>query len=184
MASGGLAGSISLAFFYSFDNARNEFYNSAKRGREKQYKGIIDVYLKILANRGVAGLYRGFMISCVGVAINRGLYFGLYDTIKQLLRYELKNNFIFSFTLGWAITFLASLACYPIDTIRRRMIIIFSHTAKFSSPINSASKILASGGVFSFFEGAGANILRSLTGAGAISGYDYIQHIINPNTKS
>jgi len=33
----------------------------------------------------------------------------------------MKDSFIVSFGLGWAVTIGAGLASYPIDTIRRRM---------------------------------------------------------------
>jgi solute carrier family 25 (mitochondrial adenine nucleotide translocator), member 4/5/6/31 len=45
------------------------------------------------------------------------------------------------------------------------------------------NKIMAAEGVSSLFKGAGANILRGVAGAGAISGYDYIQRVFNPNYK-
>merc|ERR1712158_4538 len=74
VASGGIAGSMSLFFVYSLDFART-----------RQYNGLIDVYKKTLATDGIQGIYRGFVISCVGIFIYRGLYFGLYDTIKPMM---------------------------------------------------------------------------------------------------
>jgi solute carrier family 25 (adenine nucleotide translocator) protein 4/5/6/31 len=56
-----------------------------KKGGQKQFNGIIDVYKKTLATDGFAGLYRGFVISCVGIIIYRSLYFGLFDSIKPLV---------------------------------------------------------------------------------------------------
>lgn len=55
---------------------------SAKKGGERMYKGLIDVYVKTLKTDGIGGLYRGFVVSCVGIVIYRGFYFGLFDTIK------------------------------------------------------------------------------------------------------
>ena len=34
---------------------------------------------------GIAGLYRGFNISCVGIIVYRGLYFGMYDSLKPVV---------------------------------------------------------------------------------------------------
>jgi hypothetical protein len=83
MASGGAAGACSLAFVYSLDYARTRLANDAKSakkgGGERQFNGLIDVYRKTIASDGVAGLYRGFVISCVGIVVYRGLYFGMYD---------------------------------------------------------------------------------------------------------
>lgn len=186
MASGGLAGSVSLAFVYSLDFARTKLTNdlkSAKKGGAKQYNGLIDVYKKTLATDGVVGLYRGFVISCVGIVIYRGLYFGLYDTVKPLLPANIKNNFYVNFGVGWTVTVLAGLASYPIDTIRRRMMMTSGQAVKYNGSIDCAQQIIAKEGVLSLFKGAGANILRGIAGAGAISGYDALQRIIDPNAK-
>lgn len=186
MASGGLAGSVSLAFVYSLDFARTKLTNdlkSAKKGGAKQYNGLVDVYKKTLATDGVVGLYRGFVISCVGIVIYRGLYFGLYDTVKPLLPANIKNNFYVNFGVGWTVTVLAGLASYPIDTIRRRMMMTSGQAVKYNGSIDCAQQIIAKEGVLSLFKGAGANILRGVAGAGAISGYDALQRIIDPNAK-
>ena len=124
IASGGAAGSVSLCFVYSLDYARTRLTNdlkSAKKGGQKQYSGLIDVYKQTIATDGIAGLYRGFVISCVGIVIYRGLYFGTYDSVKPLLPGDLKDNIGVNFLLGWGVTVGAGLASYPIDTIRRRM---------------------------------------------------------------
>jgi solute carrier family 25 (adenine nucleotide translocator) protein 4/5/6/31 len=88
LASGGAAGSVSLTFVYSLDYARTRLTNdlkSSKKGGQKQFNGLIDVYKKTMASDGIAGLYRGFVISCVGIVIYRGLYFGVFDSIKPLI---------------------------------------------------------------------------------------------------
>lgn len=89
MASGGAAGATSLAFVYSLDYARTRLANDAKSskkgGGERQFNGLVDVYRKTLASDGVGGLYRGFTISCVGIIVYRGLYFGMYDSLKPVL---------------------------------------------------------------------------------------------------
>merc|ERR1712198_309917 len=90
IASGGAAGALSLCFVYSLDYARTRLANdtkSAKKGggAERQFNGLADVYKKTIASDGIAGLYRGFVISCVGIVVYRGCYFGFYDTLKPLL---------------------------------------------------------------------------------------------------
>jgi solute carrier family 25 (adenine nucleotide translocator) protein 4/5/6/31 len=111
IAAGGFAGTISLTFVYSLDYARTRLANdnkSAKKGAgggERQFTGLLDVYKKTLASDGIAGLYRGFVISAVGIFIYRGLYFGMYDSLKPvLLQGALADNFGASFLLGWGIT--------------------------------------------------------------------------------
>jgi solute carrier family 25 (adenine nucleotide translocator) protein 4/5/6/31 len=95
---------------------------ASKGGGERQFNGLVDVYRKTLASDGIAGLYRGFGPSVLGIVVYRGLYFGMYDSIKPVLLVgPLEGNFLASFLLGWAVTTGAGIASYPLDTIRRRM---------------------------------------------------------------
>lgn len=178
LASGGAAGSVSLFFVYSLDYARTRLSNdlkNAKKGGEKQFTGLIDVYKKTLASDGFTGLYRGFVISCVGIVIYRGLYFGIYDSLKPILPANLRDSMMANFLLGWGVTVGAGLASYPIDTIRRRMMMTSGEAEKYSGSIDCAQKILAKEGVKSFFKGAAANILRGVAGAGVLTLYDKLQ---------
>jgi len=177
IASGGIAGVGSLLFVYSLDFVRTRLANdkkAAKAGGERQFNGMLDVYKKILKSDGIVGLYRGFVISAVGIFIYRGLYFGLYDTIKPLIPAS-ASGFISNFILGWGVTTLAGLASYPIDTIRRRMMMTSGEAAKYRSSLHCAAEILKKEGAMSFFKGAGANILRGIAGAGVLSGFDLFQ---------
>jgi solute carrier family 25 (adenine nucleotide translocator) protein 4/5/6/31 len=181
LASGGAAGASSLLFVYSLDYARTRLANdnkSAKKGGSRQFNGLIDVYRQTLKSDGIAGLYRGFVISCVGIVVYRGLYFGVYDSVKPLLPKQYQNNFLVSFLLGWAITIGAGLASYPLDTVRRRMMMTSGEAVKYTSSIQCASQIMAKEGVSSFFKGAGANILRAIAGAGVLAGYDQLQYLV------
>lgn len=176
IASGGIAGSISLLFVYSLDYARTRLANdakSAKKGGERQFNGLLDLYKKTLASDGIAGLYRGFVISCVGIFIYRGLYFGLYDTLKPILL-KPDSGFILSFMLGYIVTVSSGLMSYPIDTIRRRMMMTSGEAVKFSGSFDCTKYILKNEGFMSLMNGAGANILRGIAGAGVLSGFDFI----------
>jgi solute carrier family 25 (adenine nucleotide translocator) protein 4/5/6/31 len=181
LASGGAAGAASLAFVYSLDYARTRLANdskAAKKGGERQFNGLLDVYRKTLASDGIAGLYRGFVVSCVGIVVYRGLYFGMYDSLKPVvLTGNMKDSFIGSFLLGWGITIGSGLASYPLDTIRRRMMMTSGEAVKYKSSIHAFSEIVKKEGFSSLFKGAGANILRGIAGAGVLAGYDQLQII-------
>ena len=103
IASGGAAGALSLCFVYSLDYARTRLANDAKgakKGGERMYNGLVDVYKKTLKTDGIVGLYRGFVISCVGIIVYRGCYFGLYDTLKPMILGD-SNSLMASFALGY-----------------------------------------------------------------------------------
>lgn len=229
MASGGAAGAVSLSFVYSLDYARTRLANDAKSakkgGGDRQFNGLVDVYRKTIASDGIAGLYRGFNISCVGIVVYRGLYFGMYDSLKPVVLVgPLANNFLAAFLLGWGITIgageccrawscyyarswhtslaarcknpcslqnggmvahvvpiphqPAGLASYPIDTIRRRMMMTSGSAVKYNSSFHCFQEIVKNEGMKSLFKGAGANILRAVAGAGVLAGYDQLQVIL------
>ena len=63
---------------------------------------MVDVYRKTIATDGVAGLYRGFVISCVGIIVYRGCYFGFYDTLKPIVLGD-HAGLALSFALGYGL---------------------------------------------------------------------------------
>jgi len=179
LASGGLAGAMSLMFVYSLDYARTRLANdnkSTKTGGERQFTGLVDVYRKTMASDGIAGLYRGFCISCVGIIVYRGCYFGFYDTLKPMLLGD-DAGLLASFCLGYAVTVCAGLASYPIDTIRRRMMMTSGAAVKYNGSMDCASQIVKNEGVKSLFKGAGANVLRGMAGAGVLAGFDKVKKV-------
>jgi len=177
IVSGGAAGTLSLFFVYSLDYTRTRLANDAKgNGRERQFNGIIDVYVKTLKSDGVQGLYRGFTISAVGIFIYRGLYFGLYDTLKPLLLGK-DAGIGSSFLLGWAVTATAGLLDYPVDTVRRRMMMTSGGRVKYKGSIDCFVQVIEKEGFMSLMKGAGANILRGVAGAGVLAGFDKFKEI-------
>jgi len=174
IASGGVAGAMSLCFVYSLDFARTKLANDAKSGKKgstREYNGLVDVYKKTLASDGIQGLYRGFVISCVGIVVYRGCYFGFYDSLKPILIGDDGSVFA-SFALGYGVTVTSGLISYPIDTIRRRMMMTSGQAVKYKGSIDCTVQILKHEGFMSMMKGAGANILRGVAGAGVLAGFD------------
>lgn len=183
IAAGGAAGASGLLFVYSLDYARTRLANDAKSAKKggggRQFNGIVDVYKKTLASDGIRGLYRGFGPSVAGIMVYRGLYFGMYDSLKPVVLVgSLQDNFLASFFLGWAVTIGSGLASYPLDTIRRRMMMTSGEAVKYNSSLEAFKQITQKEGMMSLFKGAGANILRGIAAAGTISLYDQVQLLL------
>jgi len=179
VASGGVAGAMSLCFVYSLDFCRTRLANDAKAGKkggERQFNGMADVYKKTIASDGIQGLYRGFVISCVGIIVYRGCYFGFYDTLKPIILGD-SSSFLASFALGYIVTISAGLVSYPVDTIRRRMMMTSGEKVKYKGSIDCTTQILKNEGFMSLMKGAGANILRGVAGAGVLSGFDEFKRL-------
>jgi len=179
IGAGATAGALSLCFVYSLDFARTRLANdakSAKKGGERQFKGLVDVYSKTMKSDGIQGLYRGFVISCVGIIVYRGCYFGFYDTLRPIILSK-DANLALTFALGYVVTITSGLISYPIDTIRRRMMMTSGQAVKYKGSIDCAIQIFKNEGFMSFMKGAGANILRGVAGAGVLAGFDKFKEV-------
>ena len=178
-ASGGLAGSLSLLVVYPLDFIRTRLATDIGKGEaDREFKGMADVFSKILKSDGLIGMYRGFGISVIGIFIYRALYFGMFDTGKDALFADFRNA---SFLLTWAfaqfVTVFAGIMSYPLDTVRRRMMMQSGRADKmYTSTADCFFKILRNeGGIKPFFKGAGSNVIRGTGGALVLVFYNKIQ---------
>mmetsp|Transcript_30571 Transcript_30571/g.76717 ORF Transcript_30571/g.76717 Transcript_30571/m.76717 type:complete len:301 (+) Transcript_30571:238-1140(+) len=179
VASGGLAGATSLLVVYPLDFARTRLAVDVGNNPEsREFKGTVDCIMKTAKSKGwvgKGGVYNGFAVSCVGIIFYRGAYFGIYDTVSGN-DFMKGANFWMKFALGYSVTVAAGLISYPLDTIRRRMMMTSgSANVKYSSSIDCARQIIAKEGVNSMFKGAGSNVLRGLCGALVLVGFDYFK---------
>ncbi|KAJ6812548.1 putative ADP,ATP carrier protein ER-ANT1 [Iris pallida] len=181
VASGSAAGATTSLFLYHLDYARTRLATDAiecQSNNQRQFKGLMDVYRKTLASDGFAGLYRGFGVSITGITLYRGLYFGIYDTLKPIVLVgSLEGNFFASFALGWSITTVSGVCAYPFDTLRRRMMLTSGHPCKYHNTLHAFQQIVRHEGGFSLFRGVTANMLSGIAGAGVLAGYDQLHRI-------
>jgi len=176
MASGGAAGATSLLVVYPLDFARTRLAMDTGKGDAREFKGTFDCIMKTAKSSGwgKGGVYNGFACSCTGIILYRGAYFGIYDTVAPMMSQTGSSGFLMKFSLAYAVTVAAGLISYPLDTIRRRMMMTSGkHAGKYTSSIDCAQKILAQEGVKAMYKGAGSNILRGLAGSLVLVGFDY-----------
>jgi len=182
MASGGAAGATSLLVVYPLDFARTRLAVDVGNNKAtREFSGTLDCILKTAktAGWGKGGVYNGFMVSCVGIIFYRGAYFGLYDTVSDLDSMK-DAGFLQKFALGYSVTVTAGLLSYPLDTIRRRMMMTSGGEKgkKYKSSTDAFVKIMRNPneGFAALYKGAGSNILRGLAGALVLVGFDYCKN--------
>lgn len=180
MASGGAAGATSLLFVYPLDFARTRLaadVGKGKKGGEREFNGLQDCLKKIYKSDGAAGLYRGFLISVIGIIAYRASYFGMFDTGKAMFFPNPKQANIFAMW-GFAqfVTVTAGIASYPLDTVRRRLMMQSGRgDILYSGTIDCFKKIYNNEGGKAFFKGSLSNVIRGTGGALVLVFYDKIQ---------
>jgi len=185
LASGGAAGATSLMFVYPLDFARTRLAADVGKGPEsRQFNGLVDCLGKIYKSDGLAGLYRGFGVSVLGIIVYRAFYFGGYDTAKRSIMTN-DTHVVFKFCIAQVVTGISGLLSYPLDTIRRRLMMQSGRKdVMYTGTFDCARKILANEGGKAFFKGALSNIIRGAGGSLVLVMYDELQRIFNPNAKS
>ena len=188
MASGGLAGSLSLFVVYPLDFIRTRLAtDTGKALEDREFKGMGEVMTKIMKTDGISGLYRGFGISVIGIFIYRALYFGMFDTGKDKFFKDFKNaNVLLVWAFAQFVTVFSGIISYPIDTIRRRMMMQSGRAdVLYANTLDCLSKIYKNeGGVKPFFKGAGSNVIRGTGGALVLVFYNKIQAYLGFKTSS
>ncbi|CDY47751.1 BnaCnng15420D [Brassica napus] len=148
-----------------------------------------DLYRNILRNSssqenhrkdGVRGIYRGLPASLHGVIIHRGLYFGGFDTVKEVLSEDKELALWKRWVLAQGVTTSAGLASYPLDTVRRRIMMQSGiEHPMYSSTLDCWKKIYRVEGLASFYRGALSNMFRSTGSAAILVFYDEVKKFLN-----
>lgn len=188
--SGGLAGGTTTTFLYPFEFMRTRL--ALDVGTSRMYpRGMRDVFYKIWKTDGVRGLYQGYGIALTGVVIYRALHLGGYDACKTELLHRRGRGSDFirdndfdkrskisigeQFAIAQIVSIAAGTLCYPIDSVRRRLMMQAGQPVDIRPYANSAHafrKILETEGVKGFYLGLGPNVVRSVAGAMLLVSYD------------
>lgn len=180
IGAGAIGSFSSLALIYPLDYCRTrlaaDVLNTGKvKTGTRQFEGIIDVFRKTIRSDGVVGLYRGFMVSCLGIVVYRGLYLGLYDTFSPMLINYDCPRMISAMVLGYGVTITAGLVSYPLDTIRRRMMMRSCEEVKYRGWIDCARYAIRNDGFISLYGGVVVNLVKGFAGLPILIGYDGIK---------
>jgi solute carrier family 25 (adenine nucleotide translocator) protein 4/5/6/31 len=181
LLSGGMAGASSMVFVYPLDFARTRLgVDMGKAESERQFKGLVDCAFKIFKSDGLTGLYRGFGVSVVGIFVYRAFYFGCYDTGKDLLLTgNLKDSLVTKFFFAQLVVTSSESLSYPLDTIRRRMMLQSGRAVKeYTSAVDCFQKIVKHEGFSAFFKGNFSNIVRSIGSSMVLVLYDEMKKVL------
>jgi len=177
MASGGLAGATSLAVVYPLDFARTRMAADIGKGASRQFTGLGNCLSTIYKKDGIKGLYQGFGVSVAGIIVYRAAYFGGYDTARSVIFGEgVKPVWWKSWMVAQVVTSIAGIISYPLDTVRRRMM-MQSGTGKvtYKNSFDCFGQLVKNEGAKAFFHGGFSNIIRGTGGALVLVLYSEIQ---------
>jgi len=186
--SGGLAGGTTTTFLYPIEFMRTRL--ALDVGSSRMYpRGMRDVFGAIWKTDGIRGIYQGYGIALTGVVIYRALHLGGYDACKIELLHRRRSRSSASdgveesstitmgerFAIAQVVSITAGTICYPIDSVRRRLMMQAGKpidARKYVNSIDAFRKIFKTEGIKGFYLGLGPNIVRSVAGALLLVSYD------------
>ncbi|KAK6760407.1 hypothetical protein RB195_021758 [Necator americanus] len=170
IAAGGGAGVATFMIIYPLDFVRTRLaIDLGKDRKDREFTGMIDCMRKIIKHDGVTGMYKGLLPSLQYIMIYRGAYYGLFDSAKPYISKDGRTlGFWRAFAAGQVVTFVAAMISYPLDTVRRRLMMgAGKKEFIYKGTIDCAKYIYANEGWRAFFHGAMVNAMRG-TGAALV----------------
>lgn len=181
-AAGAAAGCTTLVLVYPLDIAHTRLAADIGKTEVRQFRGIYHFLATIFHKDGIRGIYRGLPASLQGMVVHRGLYFGGFDTMKEILSQEPKPELALwkRWMVAQAVTTSAGLISYPLDTVRRRMMMQSGmEQPVYNSTLDCWRKIYRTEGLASFYRGAVSNMFRSTGAAAILVLYDEVKKFMN-----
>ncbi|KAL3093714.1 hypothetical protein niasHS_006276 [Heterodera schachtii] len=187
LLAGGLAGSVTFFFIYPLDFSRTRLaVDMGKDVATREFKGLVDCFAKIAKHDGIIGLYRGFVPSLYYIFLYRSLYYGLFDSFKVFVATTEDENgtgresvpFWAAFCIGQCSAFLAALFSYPLDTVRRRLMMQSGKAVPdYANAWHCIREIHRHEGGRAFFSGFFVNAIRGVGAALVLAVYNDLSKI-------
>ena len=118
---GALAGWTSLVVVYPLDIAHTRLATDIGKIEVHQFQGTHHLLTTTHKADGIRGIYRGLPASLQGIIVHREIYFVAFDTMKERMCNGPEVPLWKCYRGAQAVSTSAGLISYPLDTVRRRM---------------------------------------------------------------
>lgn len=164
LLAGSVAGGTAVLCTYPLDLARTRLayqVSDASRGISV-YKGIGDVFSKVLKESGFKGLYRGVGPTLSGMLPYAGLKFYIYEKLKGSLPDEGQNSVSAKLACGAVAGLVGQTFTYPLDVVRRQMQVQIAGPTKqgYTSTFDGLVSIVRLQGPRQLFAGLSINYIK------------------------
>jgi len=164
---GGVAGACAKSFIAPAD--RVKILYQVDRSRAFSLGAAIGTGRSIVANSGVAGLWRGNGAMMLRVVPYAGITYSTFDQYEDMFVRLLKKDerdVLTRFLSGAAAGATATLCTYPLDLLRARMAAHWSMELRYSSYTSAIKEIIAKEGGMALFSGLRPTLIGIVPYAG------------------
>nr|GMC95385.1 probable envelope ADP,ATP carrier protein, chloroplastic [Ipomoea batatas]GMD01503.1 probable envelope ADP,ATP carrier protein, chloroplastic [Ipomoea batatas] len=170
LAAGACAGMTSTFVTYPLDVLR------LRLAVEPGYKTMTEVALNMLKEEGIASFYNGLGPSLIGIAPYIAVNFCVFDLVKKSLPEKYQKSTQTSLVTGLISATVATLTCYPLDTVRRQMQM---KGTPYKTVLDAFLGILARDGAVGLYRGFVPNALKTLPNSSIrLTTFDTVKRLI------
>ncbi|KAL6133080.1 hypothetical protein ACLB2K_065317 [Fragaria x ananassa] len=175
LAAGACAGMTSTFVTYPLDVLR------LRLAVEPGYRTMTEIALTMLREEGFASFYYGLGPSLIGIAPYIAVNFCVFDLVKKSLPEEFRKKAEASLLTGLVSASLATLTCYPLDTVRRQMQM---RGTPYKNVLDAIPGIVARDGLIGLYRGFLPNALKTLPNSSIrLTTYDMVKRLIVTSQK-
>ncbi|CAH9068196.1 unnamed protein product [Cuscuta europaea] len=174
-AAGACAGMTSTFVTYPLDVLR------LRLAVEPGYKTMTEVAHNMLREEGIGSFYNGLGPALIGIAPYVAVNFCFFDLVKKSLPEKYQNNTQVSLVTSLVSAAVATVMCYPLDTIRRQMQM---RGAPYKNVLDAFVGIVARDGTVGLYRGFVPNALKTLPSSSIrLTTFDTVKQLIAASEK-
>ncbi|KAB1224338.1 putative envelope ADP,ATP carrier protein, chloroplastic [Morella rubra] len=175
LAAGACAGMTSTFITYPLDVLR------LRLAVEPGYRTMSEVALNMLREEGFASFFYGLGPSLLGIAPYIAVNFCVFDLVKKSLPEKYQKRTETSLITAIVSASLATVTCYPLDTIRRQMQM---KGTPYKTVLHSFKGILARDGIIGLYRGFVPSALKTLPSSSIrLTTFDIVKRLISASEK-
>ncbi|XP_010253868.1 PREDICTED: thylakoid ADP,ATP carrier protein, chloroplastic [Nelumbo nucifera] len=175
LAAGACAGMTSTLVTYPLDVLR------LRLAVEPGYKTMSEVALNMLREEGIGSFYNGLGPSLIGIAPYIAVNFCIFDLVKKALPEKYQKRTEASLATALVSATLATLMCYPLDTVRRQMQM---KGTPYKTVLDAFPGIVARDGLIGLYRGFVPNALKNLPNSSIrLTTFDTVKGLIAASEK-
>ncbi|XP_011651862.1 probable envelope ADP,ATP carrier protein, chloroplastic isoform X2 [Cucumis sativus] len=170
LAAGACAGMTSTFVTYPLDVLR------LRMAVDPGFRTASEIALSMLREEGITSYYSGLGPSLFGIAPYIAVNFCIFDLVKKSLPEEARRRTETSVFTALLSASLATVMCYPLDTVRRQMQM---KGTPYKTVFDAFAGIWASDGFIGFYRGLLPNFLKNLPSSSIkLTTYDFVKRLI------
>uniref|UniRef100_A0A2P2QNS8 Mitochondrial substrate carrier family protein n=1 Tax=Rhizophora mucronata TaxID=61149 RepID=A0A2P2QNS8_RHIMU len=175
LAAGACAGMTSTFVTYPLDVLR------LRLAVEPGYRTMSQMALNMLREEGIVSFYHGLGPSLIGIAPYIAVNFCIFDLVKKSLPEKYKEKAQSSLLTAVVSAAFATLACYPLDTVRRQMQM---KGTPYKTVLDAFPGIVQRDGVVGLYRGFVPNALKNLPNSSIrLTTFDIMKRLITASEK-